>query len=377
MKNNILRVTLVAVFALSLCSCHKTVMRSEYSFSSVEKAKMSDIVRDYSVVCLETVVDNLILDPTVVEFSADRIFILDRFSPSKSLYVFRKDGKYVGKVGSKGEGPGEYIMPHSFVVNEKHGRIFLRDMAANKVLAYNLETLEFVEDYPLPFYATCFEKLGDDCFIWYVNAGLQNQGDFLKHLQITDTKCTPLFSAVEQLAFPERGIYNVRSYFSVLGEETYFHHPFMGDYFRCAVEDSVLQPAFSLCFSELPFPSQDYIIKHKDNIVKDLEADHYIQWCDALKNSTTCLCYLGTGKTIYWGVFNENESKGWYVDQNQLIDDLGIGKLTRPKTVYQDYFVSFISTENMNLDELPDNSILKPYLNADNMGGNPIMLLYK
>lgn len=371
------KVLLFIAAALSLYSCRRAEVCSEYSFSSVEEAGMSDIVTDYSVICLETLADNLILDPTVVEFSSDRIFILDRFSPSKALYVFRTDGKYVGKVGNKGEGPGEYVMPHSFIVNESRGRILLRDMAANKVLAYDLSTLAFVEDYSLPFYATCFDRLGDDRLVWYVNAGLQNQGDFRKHIQVTDMECRPLLSAVEPLPFPERGLYNVRSYFSVMGGKTYFHHPYMGDYFRCSRSDSVLQPAFSLRFSGLPFPSRDYVSGHKDNIVKDLESDGYVQWCDVLKNSTTCLCYLGTGKDVYWGVFDEKSSKGWYVSQDRLADDLGIGKLTRPKTVYRDYFVSFLSTENLSLDELPDHSILKPYLNADNIGGNPIILLYK
>lgn len=106
-----------------------------------------------------------------------------------------------------------------------------------------------------------------------------------------------------------------------------------------------------------------------------MEAGYYIQWCDVLKNASTYLCYFGTDKDTYWGVYDKETSKGWYVHQEKLIDDLGIGQLTRPKTIYQDYFVSFISAENLN--EMPDSSILKHYVTSDQMDANPVVLLYK
>lgn len=367
----------ILIIAFLMCACNEHRVPNVFSFSLVNEARISDIVKDYQLIRLETVEENLILDPTIVKFAKDRIFILDRFSPSKGLYVFQIDGKYLGKVGCKGEGPGEYIMPHYFSVNEKYNRIFLRDMAMNRMLVYDLTTLAFVEDFSIPFYATCFEELDKDHWIWYINVGLQNQGDFRKHLQITDLKCNPLISAVAPLPLPERGLYNVQSYFFASEETTYFHHPFQGDYSSCSLQDSVLHQAFSLSFTDLPFPTLDYVVDHKEGIIKSLEADRYIQWCDVVKNAGTCLCYFGTGKEVYWGVYDEAEAKGWYVSQEKLVDDLGIGKLTRPKGTYRGYFVSFIPIEGLQADELPDNSLLKPYVGNGGIDGNPVLLLYK
>ena len=85
------------IFCLSLlCSCQTAPKNDELLHVSASSKQMSDLVSDYSLIVLETLDDNLILDPTVVKFTTKYIFILDRFSPSKSLYVFDHKGKYVG-----------------------------------------------------------------------------------------------------------------------------------------------------------------------------------------------------------------------------------------------------------------------------------------
>ena len=205
---------IIVLFCLVfLYSCKTEKQCDELLHIEVEQMQMSDLVNDYSIIALETLEDNLILDPTVVKFTEKHIFILDRFSPSKSLYVFDHKGNYVGKVGNKGEGPGEYIMPHQFVVNEKEGQLYLRDMATNSILVYSLKDFGFVKKMSVPFYATCFELLNNEHFIWYINAGLQNEGDFRKHIQITDMECNPVSSFMDVMDMPQRGMYNVTSYF--------------------------------------------------------------------------------------------------------------------------------------------------------------------
>lgn len=49
----------------------------------------------------------------------------------------------------------------------------------------------------------------------------------------------------------------------------------------------------------------------------------------------------------------------------------------KPKTVYRDRFVSFISTENVDWERLPEHSILKKHLAKEDIGANPIVLLYR
>lgn len=372
-----MRHIIILFICLSFLSCEKERAVREHFYELRERVKVSDIVKDYSIVKLETTEDNLIVDPTVVKFSKDRIFILDMFSPSKSLYVFELTGKYVGKVGNKGDGPGEYIMPFHFLLDETANRIYLQDVATNSMLVYALDTFEFIEKYAIPFYANCFELLDEEHFVWYIGAGMRNEGEFQKHIQITDKRCIPQKSMIERMDFPTRGMYNVASYFVRMDDSVIFHHPFMGDYYNISLVDDILQKAFSLRFENLSFPDAEFLMEHKDNIVEDLEKGSYIQWCDVTDVLSTHLCYFGCGQDTYIGKYDEKTGKGWYVNRDNLIDDLGIGVLARPKLGYSATFVSFISLESAGQNITADNSILKDVVSEDDLGGNPILLFYK
>lgn len=352
-------------------------MIREYFCELKEGVKVSDIVKDYSIVKLETTDDNLIVDPTIVKFSKDRIFILDMFSPSKSLYVFELTGKYVGKVGNQGSGPGEYIMPFYFLLDEEANRIYLQDVATSSMLVYTLDTFEFIEKHAIPFYASCFDLLDEEHFVWYIGAGMRNEGEFQKHIQITDKQCIPKKSMIDRMDFPTRGMYNVASYITRVADKVVFHHPFMGDYYNVSSQGDTIQKAFSLRFENMPFPDEEFLMEHKDNVVEDLEKGSYIQWCDVTNVSSTHLYYFGCGKDIYIGKYDEKSRKGWYVNRNNLIDDLGIGTLARPKLGYSGTFVSFISLESAEQNIMSDNSILKDVVTEGDLGGNPILLFYK
>lgn len=73
--------------------------------------KMSELITDYSLVKLETTEDNLIVDINQVERWKDRIYILDSYSPTKGIYVFEKDGRYVGRIGRWDKDPENIFSP--------------------------------------------------------------------------------------------------------------------------------------------------------------------------------------------------------------------------------------------------------------------------
>lgn len=54
-----------------------------------------------------------------------------------------------------------------------------------------------------------------------------------------------------------------------------------------------------------------------------------------------------------------------------------ISQFSRPKTVYKDCFVSFLSLEGEDWEALPGHSLLKYPLKKETMGGNPVVLLYR
>ena len=80
-------------------------------------------------------------------------------------------------------------------------------------------------------------------------------------------------------------------------------------------------------------------------------------------------------KSKYIGVYSKKDGIGLYSDVEHIKDDMGLIKYSRPKTVYNDFFVNVIYREG--LDSLSENSVLKPYFESKDNNLNPILVLYK
>ena len=62
--------------------------------------------------------------------------------------LFRRDGSFVGSVGSIGQGPGEYTMVYDMQIDEKSGQIFLLPWNAKSIFVYDMNG-KYVKDIPL------------------------------------------------------------------------------------------------------------------------------------------------------------------------------------------------------------------------------------
>lgn len=72
-----------------------------------------------------------------ITFSDNYILMMaNRNIPCK---LFRKDGTYINKVGSIGQGPGEYQNLYDAQIDEKGGHIYLLPWPTNRILVYDLQ----------------------------------------------------------------------------------------------------------------------------------------------------------------------------------------------------------------------------------------------
>ena len=62
--------------------------------------------------------------------------------------LFRRDGSYIGSVGSIGQGPGEYQNVYDIQIDEQNGCIYLLPWQTKAVLVYDM-TGKYVKDIPL------------------------------------------------------------------------------------------------------------------------------------------------------------------------------------------------------------------------------------
>jgi hypothetical protein len=77
-----------------------------------EESELRDVSPTYRFIPLETRTDNLIGSVSKVEIAGDRIFVLD-MQTADVVQVYDINGKYITRIGAKGNGPGEYIKPHT------------------------------------------------------------------------------------------------------------------------------------------------------------------------------------------------------------------------------------------------------------------------
>ena len=82
-----------------------------------------------------------------------RVFVSDNYllvtkSSNVPYKLFRRDGSFVGTVGSIGQGPGEYTMIYDVQIDEKSGRIYMLPWNATSILVYDLQG-KFEKNIPL------------------------------------------------------------------------------------------------------------------------------------------------------------------------------------------------------------------------------------
>ena len=84
----------------------------------------SDYFKSQKTIILETNDDCLIGMPTTFQIYDGYIYILDHYY-AKCLFVFDMEGRFIRKIGSVGNGPGEYTQPKDFTLDTANGFIFI------------------------------------------------------------------------------------------------------------------------------------------------------------------------------------------------------------------------------------------------------------
>ncbi len=140
-------------------------IRVDKVFSENLSINLSDIVDTAKYIPLETREEFLIGTVSKVHISKDRIYILDSWQ-SKSLFVFNKSGKFLNKVGKLGKGPGEYLQPIDFEVDEINRKIYVLDLVSEKLFEYSFEG-EFVKNVNVKEKAFFVKKVDKDYYAFY------------------------------------------------------------------------------------------------------------------------------------------------------------------------------------------------------------------
>lgn len=72
-------------------------------------------------------------------------FILLDSNISQGVFVFDKHGNFIRKIGSIGQGVGEYVSVNDFTIVEKEEFIYLLDIVSQRIHIYSLATGDFIK----------------------------------------------------------------------------------------------------------------------------------------------------------------------------------------------------------------------------------------
>lgn len=112
------------------------VLLDEERLSGERTIKLSELIDGYEVVKFENS-DSAIFKVRKPVVSDHYIAVIQ--GGTNPIVLFDRQGKFIGKIGNVGQGPGEYMMPYDAIIDEGNDRIYVVEMTKNQVMEYNLK----------------------------------------------------------------------------------------------------------------------------------------------------------------------------------------------------------------------------------------------
>lgn len=96
---------------------------------------LSAFTDEITAIELELTDESLITPSQIIRvlFTEDQVIVGER----GKIFVFGRDGKFIRTIGSKGQGPGEFINIRNLALDEKNKRLFV--ISSPKVICYDLD----------------------------------------------------------------------------------------------------------------------------------------------------------------------------------------------------------------------------------------------
>jgi hypothetical protein len=295
-------------------------------------------VKVQKIIQLATCEDNLIGYIDKVQIYKNRIFILDIFT-SKGIFVFDIEGSYIGQLGHHGRGPGEYITPISFTIDEKNDEVLIFDNALRKVLYYRISNLSLIKEIPIDFYFTNSLWMDNTDLAYFIPGSLAY--DFKGQVRITDSQ----FETINEFAPKElytRYGYGFEYIYKVDGRN-YFYRP--NEYIIYEFDEYSFAPVFNIeFFADIPPVDYSYEQEEHLSFSTRLEASNYVNRYSIVESTETISVYFKIRDMAYMGIYDKYNAKATTFKMEDIYVDAG--QLKRPLTTCDDYFVSELAAIN-------------------------------
>ncbi len=345
------------------------------NFSGESSSAVSDLL-SVSYLKLETR-DNCLLGGISQCSEIGEYYILLDNITAKALYVFKLDGSFVQQIGTKGNGPGEYINPFAYAINEKGKTLSVIDIEQQKMLVYSLDDFHFLYEKELPFYSDSMEQLSDGKYVWYNKVSSRVLDSYVF---ITDHNFE-----IEKSFLP----IDFRSGYSLgtnkkmykQGDEVSVYTPFNAVLYR--VQNDSIYSAYEFKFGDRVLPPLDFLEEksaNNNNYIPDLLESPYVAFYHVYETEQALCVPYYTDKVMYFGFYDKVNNISYNFSQDKIQSELQIGAFSSPVGVNANgFFISLLRPGLLfQLEEqgIKINEQLMQLLKESTEDDNPILLFY-
>lgn len=327
---------------------------------------------DFKFIPLETN-ENLILGAiTQIEIDKGRFFVLDPYQ-NKTLYVFNPEGQFITQVGSVGQGPGEYSMPNSFVLDKKNNLILIRDLQRNQLFYYGLDDYQFKKKKDAPFYFNSFQPMENDQMAWFFTGGIDDDW----YIALTDSTFKTSTHHYFKADFKSGNSLLLASNLYKLNQTLYAYHPQKPIIYR--IENESLQPAYQLNIENTHFPPTEFLqkeAKRNPNYTQALATSDYIATYSFFENENALAISFLAKKTPFIGFYHKNEEIPVCYTLLDFTKMMKVDGMSQPLGCTNQYFISILSPHTLQT-RYPQREELRKIKELTKEEDNPIICLYK
>jgi hypothetical protein len=343
---------------------------------------LSEIADDITFIPLETTDECLIGRIRSICLSDNYLVIID--ADPNQILLFDTTGKFVRTIGSKGQGPGEYIYP--FWVALVSNELFVWDLMLNKTFCYDLQTGKYLrvkEHEATPFSMDCFN---DSILIYYYS--FPRGGEDIKNFthirtlsldfEVTNEFWHEEFQSVMEI---EEDDYQINTYSNVENIYVWDSNVENGIIFSMNKNFEKV-PAYQLFFGEKYTLGRN--ISKKYQLSKVIETDIFLFFNIILMEErySKRILYNKTTRKSKDVIFNlEFHDWGFHNDIDGSIPFWPKGKVSQ--NILYDYIIpeslkelmSHPYYETIEVKNKEKHQIIKNYLDSAEEDANPIIFL--
>jgi len=318
----------------------------EGNMKKIKPIPLSSVGKKIEYIPLETTPNSLVgslngvgIDLAKIIFSDSFIFISD----GEKLLQFDRSGKFIKQIGTVGRGPGQYVQPIDFCIDEKKRNIFI--INGRTVMEFDFDG-QFKSTSKYEWSSVLFMPVYPANFIFYLSSFPDKTNNAAYSWYITDLQCKPVTKLVNFHKRVNRGARIGWTPLYTFNESAHFME-FCGDTLFFLKNDSPEPYALfnlgNLKMDPDPVPTSEPR--------EDYNRLNQKLWPRFINESDRCM-FL----TLWWGlsdsarycVYNKQTLQTTFLKNKSFSNDLDGGPSFWPRYIYNDsILVDFIYAEKL------------------------------